>query len=96
MQEPPKARLGLRVPPRNMKAPFVSAMAVLFCCAVFAIVGVFAYSRYREAQVENAAFRAQLQNPGQPAIAARMPPSLSSRSSAAEVPAPTASPKPAE
>jgi hypothetical protein len=45
-----------------MKQNLVSAAAVLICCAILGAVGVFGYSRYKAAQVENAAFRAQLQN----------------------------------
>ena len=49
-----------------MKPGFVSAVAVLFCCAVLAVVGLFGYSRYKAAQASNAAFRSQLQSsPGQ-------------------------------
>jgi predicted negative regulator of RcsB-dependent stress response len=44
-----------------MKSNIVSAAAVLICCAILGAVGIFGYSRYKAAQVENAAFRAQLQ-----------------------------------
>jgi hypothetical protein len=47
-----------------MKPRFVSAVAMLFCCAVFMIVGLFGYWRYRAAQSENAAFGKQLLNSG--------------------------------
>jgi hypothetical protein len=45
-----------------MKSRFVSAVAVLFCCAVLAIVGLFGYSRYVAAKAGDAAFREQLQS----------------------------------
>jgi len=45
-----------------MKQPFVSAVAVLFCCLVVAIVVAFGYSRYKAGEAENAAFQAQLQS----------------------------------
>jgi len=61
-----------------MKQPFVSAVAVLFCCLVVAIVVAFGYSRYKAGQAENAAFQAQLQSSGagdsQSAQAPHMPP----------------------
>jgi hypothetical protein len=48
-----------------MKPRFVSAVAVLICAAILGMVGLFAYSRYRKAQEENAAFRQQLQTTGE-------------------------------
>jgi len=56
-----------------MKTRFVSAVALLFCCAIFAIVGIFGYSRYMAAKAEDAAFRAKLLNTGPPVLGARMP-----------------------
>jgi len=59
-----------------MKSPLVSAAAVLFCCAIFAMVAMFGYSRYKAAQVANAAFRQQLQTGGQnppPLLGTHMP-----------------------
>ena len=78
-----------------MKTPLVSAAAVLFCCAIFAIVSFFGYSRYREAQSANAAFREQLLNGGQDqqaVLAAHMPPPLSGRPGPADA-GPSASPQ---
>ena len=80
-----------------MKPQFVSAVATLFCCAILAIVGLFGYSRYKAAQTENAAFRAQLLNPGDSSVplGAHMPGQLQSR----QVPAPAVpvpSPQPAQ
>jgi len=69
-----------------MKPRFVSAVAVLFCCAVFAIVGVFGYSRYKAAQVKDAEFRAQLLNPPadqQAPLPTHMPEQLPARSNSA-------------
>jgi hypothetical protein len=68
-----------------MKARFVSAVAVLFCCAIFAMVALFGYTRYEAAQSANAAFRAQLQNPQdqQPALGTHMPGQLPARGSTA-------------
>ncbi|HEX4084376.1 MAG TPA: hypothetical protein VHY22_05675 [Chthoniobacteraceae bacterium] len=64
-----------------MKTGFVSAVAVLFCCAVVAVVGVFGYSRYKAAQASNAAFGQQLQKPGQPMqLGAHMPDQLPAHS----------------
>jgi hypothetical protein len=48
-----------------MKPQFVSAAAMLFCCAIVMVVGLFGYSRYKAAQSANAAFGAQLQSAGQ-------------------------------
>jgi type II secretory pathway component PulJ len=68
-----------------MKPGFVSAVAMLFCCAIFAIVALFGYSRYEAAQSENAAFRVQLQTSAdqQAALAAHMPGQLPPRASTA-------------
>jgi len=77
-----------------MKKRFVSAVAVLICCAIFAIVAVIAYSLHRKNQAEEAAFRAQLGNAAenrQAVLAAHMPEQLSARMSAA---APSATPTP--
>jgi hypothetical protein len=79
-----------------MKPRFVSALAVLFCCAVLAVVGLFGYSRYRAAQVNDEAFRQQLQSGGtgsQAPIGAVMPAQLPPRASSA---AAAASPQPAQ
>jgi hypothetical protein len=81
-----------------MKPQLVSAVAVLICCAIFAVVGVFGYSRYKAAQIKDAEFRAQLLNPGpgQPAsLPTRMPEQLPPRSTTAAG-NPTASPQPAQ
>ena len=81
-----------------MKPRFVSTVAVLFCCAIIAIVGLFGYSRYKAAQVENAAFGAQLQNPAQDqqaTLGTRMPEQLPPRAGSAAAEA-TASPRPAQ
>ena len=67
-----------------MKPRFVSAVAVLFCCAIIAIVALFGYSKYQAAQAENAAFRAQVQNGAQdqqPLLGTRMPAQLPPRGS---------------
>ncbi len=68
-----------------MKPGFVSAVAVLFCCAVVGLVAVFGYTRYRKAQAEDAAFRAQLirdsmQNQQQ-SLGLRLPQQLPARGS---------------
>ena len=69
-----------------MKQSFVSAIAVLFCCAVLAIVVAFGYSRYKAAEVDNAAFGAQLQTgTNDQQLAAHMPAQLSSRPNAGDV-----------
>lgn len=75
-----------------MKPQFVSAIAMLFCCAIFAIVGFFAYTRYEAAQTENAAFRAQLQSTPQDGqvLGTRMPGQLPAHETTA--PAADASP----
>jgi hypothetical protein len=81
-----------------MKRPLVSAVAVLFCCAILGTVGLFGWSRYKAAQMENAAFRAQLQGPGldnQAAVAAHMPDQLPPRATSAGGNA-TSSPQPAQ
>jgi type II secretory pathway component PulJ len=64
-----------------MKPTFVSALAMLFCCAIFAIVALFGYSRYKAAQSANEAFRAQLQSAQdqQAALATHMPGRLPAR-----------------
>ncbi len=56
-------------------------MAMLFCCAIFAIVGLFGYSQYKAAQSKNAGFRAQLQSAQeeQAALATHMPGQLPAR-----------------
>ncbi len=66
-------------------------VAVLICCAIFGAVGLFAYSRYKAAEAENAAFRVQLQSstPGQAPIGARMPAELPPQSTSAGGPAPS-------
>jgi len=68
-----------------MKPRFVSAVAVLFCCAIFSIVSVFGYWRYKKGQAEDAAFQAQLLNAQREdgVLATHMPPSLSARPSGA-------------
>jgi hypothetical protein len=77
-----------------MKPRLVSAVAVLFCCAVLAVVGLFGYSRYEAAQAANAAFRQQLLNPPSDngtVLGTHMPAELPPRSTSA---APPASPEP--
>jgi predicted negative regulator of RcsB-dependent stress response len=61
-----------------MKARFVSAVAMLICCAICAIVIVFGYSRYKASQAQDAAFSAQLRSQkDQPAaLATHMPEQL--------------------
>ena len=70
-----------------MKPGIVSAVAVLFCCAVVAIVGAFGYSRYKAAQAENAQFeQQQLQKEAQgqkQLFDAHMPDQLPPRASSA-------------
>jgi len=39
-----------------MKPTLVSAVAVLICCAILAVVGAFGYSRYLAAEAANQAF----------------------------------------
>ena len=58
-----------------MKPGFVSAVAVLICCAIIAVAGAFGYSRYKASQVKDAQFRAQIQNPAnqQAPLPARLP-----------------------
>ncbi len=58
---------------------------MLFCCAIFAIVAFFGYSRYKAAQSENAAFREQLQSSQdqQAALATHMPGQLPPRANTA-------------
>jgi len=80
-----------------MKSRFVSAVAVLFCCAVFVIVGLFGYSRYRSAQAENAAFRMQLLNAErdqQAVLGTHLPAELPPRATSAG--GVSASPRPAQ
>jgi hypothetical protein len=80
-----------------MKSRFVSAAALLICCAILAAVILFGYSRYKAAQEENAAFGAKLGVPAPDAtgpLATQMPQQLPPRAtSASENPA--ASPQPA-
>ena len=45
-----------------MKPRIVSAVAVLICCAILAVVVAFGYSRYKASQAKNAEFQAQLQS----------------------------------
>jgi hypothetical protein len=51
-----------------MKPKFVSFVAVLFCSAVFLIVAIFGYSRYKASQLANAAFQQQLQTGAREAV----------------------------
>jgi predicted negative regulator of RcsB-dependent stress response len=70
-----------------MKKRFVSAIAVLICCVIIAIVGIFGYSRYKAQQVENAAFRAQLQQGAQDQqslLSTHMPEQLPPRANSAD------------
>ena len=79
-----------------MQQRFVSAVAVLFCCAVVAIVAIFGYTRYLAAEAANAAFRAELKNAGpntQASLDIRMPAQLPAGASSAGGSA-TATPKP--
>jgi len=81
-----------------MKPRFVSAVAVLFCVAILAIVGLFGYSRYKAAEAQNAAFSQQLQHPvqdNQAPIGAHMPEQLPARATTAAGNA-SASPQPAQ
>jgi hypothetical protein len=48
-----------------MKPKFVSLIAVLFCAAIFLVVGMFGYWRYKVAQSANAAYQQQLQSGAQ-------------------------------
>jgi hypothetical protein len=60
-----------------MKPKFVSLIAVLFCGAVFLVVGLFGYSKYKAAQTANAVFRQQLQSGSQQGVlGAHMPEEL--------------------
>ena len=65
-----------------MKPRFVTAVAILFCLGIFAIVAIFGYSRYKASQIDDARFQQQLQtgaaNP-QAGLAARMPQQLPPR-----------------
>jgi type II secretory pathway pseudopilin PulG len=77
-----------------MKPNFAAAAAVLICCAILAIVALFGYSRYKAAQSENAAFRAQLQvgaQNQQNLLGTHMPAQLSAAENA---PPPDATPTP--
>jgi hypothetical protein len=77
-----------------MKPRFVSAVAVLFCCAVVGIVGLFGYWRYRKAEEANAAFRMQLIYGTQgPPMGAHMPGQLPPRATNANA---GATPQPAQ
>jgi len=81
-----------------MKPHLVSAVAVLICCAIFVIVGLFGYTRYKAAQVKDAEFRAQLLNPAsgqQQPLPTRMPEELPARATTAAG-NPSASPQPAQ
>jgi hypothetical protein len=74
-----------------MKPRFVSAMAVLFCCAILLFVCLFGYSRYKAAQTANEAFRAQLVRNAQDqqgGIAAHMPEEIPPRANSADGEAP--------
>ncbi len=48
-----------------MKPRYVSAVAVLFCCAILAIVAAFGYSRYKASQEVGQEFSERLQLPAQ-------------------------------
>jgi predicted negative regulator of RcsB-dependent stress response len=77
-----------------MKQRLVSAVAVIFCGAVLAMVALFGYSRYKAAQSVDAAYQAQLQNGAQQASdvgAAHMPAQLPSSPSAPDA---SATPRP--
>ena len=70
-----------------MKPRFVSAAAILICCAIFVIVGLFGYSRYKKAESDNAAFGAQLQSAGkdqQGVLGTHMPGQLPPRENTGE------------
>jgi predicted negative regulator of RcsB-dependent stress response len=78
-----------------MKPRFVSAVAVLFCCAILAMVFVFGYSRYKAAQVKNAEFQAQLQSGAespQAALPTQMPAQLPPHIGILDLGAPTPTP----
>jgi len=80
-----------------MKPRIVSALAVLFCFAIFAIVGEFGYNRYKAAQVKDAEFSEQLMTSGKDkaaALSTHMPPELSGRSGSAPAGDASASPRP--
>ena len=73
-----------------MNRSVVSAVAVLFCCAIIAIVGLFGWSRYKAAQAADAQYSEQLRNPSDTvpsALNARMPAQLPARSTSAAAPA---------
>jgi len=70
-----------------MKPRFVSAVAVLICGTICAIVAFFAYSRYTAAQAENAAFRDQLRTSTtnqDVTLGTHMPPQLPPRATSSE------------
>ncbi len=48
-----------------MKPKIVSLIAVLICVAIFLVVGLFGYWRFKVTQTANAAFRQQLQTGAQ-------------------------------
>jgi len=75
-----------------MKPRLVSAVALLFCCAILAMVIAFGYSRYKASQVKNAEFQSQLQSgvtDPQAAVPTHMPDQLPPRAGSAESASPT-------
>jgi predicted negative regulator of RcsB-dependent stress response len=69
-----------------MKQSVVSAVAVLFCAVIIAIVGLFGYSRYKASQRANEAFQAELLHPqdkSQGGLNAQMPAQLPARAGSA-------------
>jgi hypothetical protein len=56
-----------------MKSPLVSAAAVLICCGILAVAGIFGYSRYKAAQAQDSAFRLQLEKTKPDTIPTHMP-----------------------
>jgi predicted negative regulator of RcsB-dependent stress response len=70
-----------------MKPRFVSAVALLFCCVILAVVAAFGYSRYKASQARNAEFQAQLQSAGdnqQGTVPTQMPAQLPPRPTSEE------------
>jgi hypothetical protein len=80
-----------------MKPKFVSLIAVLFCTAVFLIVGIFGYSRYKARQTADAQYRLQLQSGSQQAVlGTHMPEELPARLSGNGDQIPASTPQPAQ
>jgi type II secretory pathway pseudopilin PulG len=75
-----------------MKPRFVSAVAVLICCAILAVVVAFGYSRYKASQAKNVEFQAQLQSGAdgpQGALPTQMPAQLPPRAGSMDSGTPT-------